>query len=94
MQEIMAKYENPKQVDKIAMVNSNLEDVRSSVRSSVRKILTNQVELEDLEQKSMTLRGTNNTTQTMRASLVRVPTSSKGLCTGAIAKSRSPSSWL
>lgn len=60
----MTKYENPKQVDKIAQVNSNLEDVRSSVRSSVRKILTNQVELEDLEQKSMTLRGKKLTTQT------------------------------
>lgn len=42
----------------MAAVNSNLEEVRSSVRSSVRKILTNQVELEELEQKSMTLRGT------------------------------------
>lgn len=57
MQELLAKYENPKQVDKIAAVNSNLEEVRSSVRSSVRKILTNQVELEELEQKSLTLRG-------------------------------------
>lgn len=58
MQEIMTKYEDPKNVDKIAQVNDNLDAVRSSVRNSVRKILTNQVELEDLEHKSMTLRGT------------------------------------
>ncbi len=52
MHEICKKYENLKNVDKIAVANENLEEVtpliiklRSSVSESTRKMLDNQVQL-------------------------------------------------
>lgn len=46
VQEICEKYENVK--DKIALAEDNLSQIRSSVSDSTRKIINNQVQLEDL----------------------------------------------
>lgn len=52
---ILTKYKNPREVDKITKIQENLDDVKEILHDAIEKVLTRGEKIEDLIQKSQDL---------------------------------------
>jgi|NOAtaT_6_FD_contig_21_2480437_length_235_multi_3_in_0_out_0_1 hypothetical protein len=55
MAELAGTYADLKNVDKIAVISANVEEVRGNMETNVKKMLDNQANLKTTEQKSATM---------------------------------------